>query len=272
MDRSLPEPRGILHPAAGERTFTLSRHLPAPDLERAVEFHWLITWDLRGRPPYAQETLPHPCVHLVFERGRSYVYGVETGKFTRVLEGAGRAFAVKFTPGGFHPFAGVPIARLTNTTLPATDIFGSAAIELERAIVASDDEREMVALVEEFLRARLPACDDPQAAVVRRLVARIAAEREITAVDDVVALAGIGKRTLQRLFREYVGVSPKWVIQRYRLHEVAARLDRGDRLDWPRLVVELGYADQAHLIRDFKAIVGRTPAAYARRGAAPRPT
>jgi len=58
-------------------------------------------------------------------------------------------------------------------------------------------------------------------------------------------------------------VSPKWVIKRYRLHEVAERLAGGEVVDWPGMVVELGYSDQAHFIKDFKTIVGSTPGEYA---------
>ena len=66
------------------------------------------------------------------------------------------------------------------------------------------------------------------------------------------------------IFSRYVGVGPKWVIRRYRLHEAAARVAEGGRVDWPALALDLGYVDQAHFIKDFKAIVGRAPAAYAK--------
>jgi AraC-like DNA-binding protein len=75
----------------------------------------------------------------------------------------------------------------------------------------------------------------------------------------------MGKRTLQRLFSQYVGVSPKWVIKRYRLHEAADQLGAGEVVDWAKLAVDLGYFDQAHFIKDFKTIVGQTPAEYAKR-------
>ena len=56
---------------------------------------------------------------------------------------------------------------------------------------------------------------------------------------------GIGKRHLQRLFNRYVGVSPKWVIQRYRLHEVLEQIKRDETVDWAELAQDLGYFDQA---------------------------
>ena len=70
-------------------------------------------------------------------------------------------------------------------------------------------------------------------------------------------------RALQRLFGDYVGVSPKWVIKRYRLHEAVEQLAGGRPPEWSALAQNLGYFDQAHFIRDFKRLVGRTPADYA---------
>jgi AraC-like DNA-binding protein len=84
---------------------------------------------------------------------------------------------------------------------------------------------------------------------------------EATTVEELCAHAGYSKRTLQRLFREYVGVSPKWVLQRIRLHEAAERMAEGEG-DWPRLALDLGYFDQAHFIKAFKAVIGLTPADY----------
>ena len=139
--------------------------------------------------------------------------------------------------------------------------------ELESAILTQPDEGKMVALAERFLRPRLPAHDE-HVAMLNRIVAGIAAEREITSVDDVLACCDfntLSRRTLQRLFREYIGVGPKWVIRRFRLHEAAERIDAGSSVDWARLAVELGYSDQTHFIKDFKAIVGKTPAEYGRR-------
>jgi AraC-like DNA-binding protein len=79
---------------------------------------------------------------------------------------------------------------------------------------------------------------------------------------------GIATRTLQRIFSDYVGASPKWVIQRYRLQEAAERLARDGPAGLSRLAQELGYVDQAHFIRDFRAMVGVPPAEYARGAAA----
>jgi AraC-like DNA-binding protein len=69
-------------------------------------------------------------------------------------------------------------------------------------------------------------------------------------------------RSLQQLFSEYVGVSPKWVIRRFRLHEAADRLANGEALDLAALALSLGYFDQSHFSSDFRKLVGQSPARY----------
>src|SRR5262245_28629275 len=121
---SLPRSRGILNSSAGATKFQLTRLPPTPDLGFFVEHYWLIDWDLRGQSPYVQETLPYPSVHLVFEPGRTRIYGVITGKFARRLEGQGHVFGVKFRPGAFYPFLKAPISCLTDTEFGLGDAFG----------------------------------------------------------------------------------------------------------------------------------------------------
>ena len=62
---------------------------------------------------------------------------------------------------------------------------------------------------------------------------------------------------------KYVGIGPKWVIKRYRLHEAIARIQDGAPVDWAALAAELGYFDQSHFGRDFRALVGQSPTGYA---------
>jgi AraC-like DNA-binding protein len=92
----------------------------------------------------------------------------------------------------------------------------------------------------------------------------VAGDREILKVEDLVDRYAMNQRTLQRLFAKYVGVSPKWVIQRYRLHEAAEQLASGAAISQSALALDLGYTDQAHFAHDFKTVVGMSPAAYAR--------
>jgi len=263
MQPNILNSRGILNPQVAEKKFQISRHSPAQDLAYFVERYWIIHWDLRGQPPYMQETLPYPCVNLAIEKDRSGVFGVSTGKFARLLEEKGMVFGVKFRPGAFYPFVQWPVSRITNGSMLLQDAFGVDANPLETTILALDDNDKMIERVECFLRERLPEQDE-NVSLINQIVDYIIAHPEITRVDEVVSRLNLNKRALQRLFSQYVGVSPKWVIQRYRLHEAVEKLDNGQIVDWPKLALELGYFDQAHFIKDFKTIVGRTPGEYAR--------
>jgi AraC-like DNA-binding protein len=256
-------PRGILRPQAAAGVFTLDRPPPSPDLAPFVEHYWIVRWDLAGRPPYLQETLPHPSIHLVFEpNAGSSIVGVMTARFSRPLEGTGQVVGVKFRPGGFFPFARRPISDLTDERHPISDYFRFDVGALERELLSLADSARQVERVEALLRADLPA-RDPQAEQAGRVVDLARDDRSITRVEELAARAGMTARTLQRQFRRYVGVGPKWVIRRYRLHEAADRLAAGDAVDQAALAYELGYLDQAHFIRDFTGLIGRSPASYA---------
>jgi AraC-like DNA-binding protein len=257
--------RGVLRTSAGDPGRSRHRRYhPSPDLAELVEHYWSVEWDFRGRAPERVEILPHPCVHLTFDRhDGARVMGVTRGKFTRELSGQGGVFGVKFTPAGFYPFLGAPVSRVTDTSVGLRAVFGSAGDTLARAIRASRTDASRIALVEAFLRNCNPR---PERTVVRvsALVFAAANDGTILRVEDLAARAGMTPRTLQRLFVKYVGVTPKWVIRRYRLHEAAERL-AGGAVGQAALALSLGYSDQAHFIRDFKAVVGTSPAAYARK-------
>ncbi|WP_411021779.1 helix-turn-helix domain-containing protein, partial [Salmonella sp. s11597] len=81
----------------------------------------------------------------------------------------------------------------------------------------------------------------------------------ITRVVTLAEHAGRPVRALERLFRSRIGISPKWVIRRFRVQEAALRLARGEPLDLTALAHALGYFDQSHFIREFRSQVGRTP-------------
>jgi AraC-like DNA-binding protein len=242
--------------------FQRSRHLPAQDLAFFVGYYWIVKWDLRREGgSYLSESLPQPCVHLVFEKDQSRVVGIARGRSSYLLENTGHIFGVSFKPGAFFPFMKKPVSTLTDISTSIFTVLGAEHATLEEAIFSQENEAAMIALVEQFLRERLPERDE-HVVVINQIVDRIIADREITRVDHVVSCFSISKRTLQRFFSEYVGVSPKWVISRYRLQEAAEHLAESEVVDWPQLALDLGYFDQAHFINDFKTIIGKTPAEY----------
>lgn len=296
------EPRGILVPHFAAGSFHHERLAPGAALAGLVEHHWLVGWDMQGQPPQQQETLPHPNVHMVIENDSDGVYGVHTARYTKALAGRGFAFGVKFRPGGFRPFLGRPVAQIADQRVALASLFGAAGEQLAGQVRGCADVvggaadaggasvaswtgvmASMAALAEAFLLARLPAADkraagrgaasaeaalacavDVDAARAAQLVDAIAADPALLTVEALAARAGMNQRALQRLFQQYVGVGPKWVIKRYRMHEAVAQLQAGAAPELAQLALSLGYFDQAHFIREFTALVGKPPGEYRR--------
>lgn len=257
----LDKPRGVLRSGDVVPEMAHARYWPSPDLAPFVEHYWTVEWNLRA--PLVRETLPHPVVHIVLEGEAATLAGPTTKRFTTTLTGRGRVFGIKFHPGGFHPFSAKPVSAYADRTIALRGVFGEAAGLLAHRALAHAEHEATIAVLEAFLRDR-HASTDATAVLMAAIARRMAEDRSITRIEQVAREFGVGLRTLQRQFRGYVGVSPKWVIQRYRLHEALARIDEGSACDWAALALDLGYADQAHLIRDFKKIVGCTPAEYAK--------
>ncbi|MFF4274109.1 DUF6597 domain-containing transcriptional factor [Streptomyces sp. NPDC001536] len=259
--------RGIVDPSGLLTRVRFRRHEPAEPLRRYVEWYWLIDWDLPA--PYASHVVPHPSVHLTFQWEEDEgppcgeLTGVALGLYTRKLTGRGRVCGVKFRPGAFRPYAPQePVSHWTGRVLAAQDVFPRITQDTARSVITPPDDRARVAVLDAFLLSLDPV-PDPQADLATDLVQRIRADRTVRRVSDFARAEGLSVRALQRLFSAYVGVSPKWVLLRYRIHEALEQAGTRSDIDWAALAADLGYADQAHLVRDFTATVGVTPTAYA---------
>ena len=238
--------------------FEFESRRPAGELAPFVEHYWIVRWNLTGRDPYTQWVLPYPSVNITFTPGRSRVAGVPRGRFSEVLTGAGRVFGARFRPGGFRPFRTAPVSSITGRFVPFESIYDGAVAE---AILAAGDA-EAVTIMDRFLASFNPH-HDADSDLVAAVVDRAAADPSIARVEQLAAEFGVGMRRLQRLFADHVGVGPKWVVRRYRLHEAAARAAAGAGLNLVQLAADLGYSDQAHLTRDFAALIGDPPGRYA---------
>ncbi|MFF8511057.1 DUF6597 domain-containing transcriptional factor [Streptomyces sp. NPDC015492] len=245
--------------------------------------------------------LDAPAAHA---RASAEVAGIGLGLFTRKLTERGRVCGIQFRPGGFRPFAPAwPVSAWTGRRVPLAEVFPDTAAArgpaaesssgtapdigadtdagtepgqdtdaaLLDAVLSPEADHARVAALDAFLLAHGPA-PDPAADRAMELVDLIRGDRGLSKVSHLVAAAGLSARSLQRLFGTQVGVAPKWVILRYRIHEALERAEAAGEAggpDWAALAAELGYSDQAHLVRDFTATIGAPPTAYARGLSAP---
>jgi AraC-like DNA-binding protein len=268
-----PVSHGILVPSAVGRHFTLRRHAPSADLAGIIDRFWIVRWDLRGPEggPREQATLPFPAVNVVVGDHQPGVFGPTSARFVAKLQGAGSVFGVKFRPAGFRGLLapGLSARDLVDRSCAPAAAFvdGPAAaawVERVEALASGDDDAATtrVRLTEALVRAHhrgLVKEDDE----VNQIVELARSDTSLTRVASLATRAGVGVRCLERLVRAAVGVPPKWILRRFRVQEAAARLAANDAVDLPGLALDLGYTDQPHFIRDFRAQTGYTPARYA---------
>jgi AraC-like DNA-binding protein len=176
---------------------------------------------------------------------------------------------VKFRPGGFTALTGRPAYAFTDRRVPLVDLVPSEAVDrlLAPAARDPDDPDATVAALEELITGLVPPRPPAAYPLLLAVVADMLADHTLSRVEDVAERHGLSVRALQRLFRRFVGVGPKWVLQRYRLHDAVTAIDTdpGVMAGLAGLAASLGWSDQSHFTHDFTAAVGVSPHAYAAR-------
>lgn len=244
------------------------RQLPAPDdLRELVDWFWVPVWDVPPGAVHRQQTLRRPTCQLVVASGYARLYGVEAGSSFVELEGRGWAVGAALRPAAGRLLLGRPVATAVDQQLDVVDhpqLGGAELVAGVRAAMAvprdPTAQEAAVELVADVLRRHLPV--DAAGREANALVDLVDADPSLVRVEQLAAAVGRSERSLQRLCRDRIGLSPKWLLQRRRLHEASARLQTGD-VDLAMLAVELGYADQAHFTNDWTRVTGVSPGAYA---------
>ncbi|WP_030482588.1 helix-turn-helix domain-containing protein [Nocardioides aequoreus] len=260
---------GVLRPEELARYVALRRWPVSPALEPWVENLWGLRWALPPDLVHVSSVLPHPACNVTVERGvdraglgeGAVVTGVVTRRFDTEVRGSGWVLGAKLRPGGLRALVGVRADTLRDRTVAAADVLpGDVVAELERLGPDGDDDAQAERL--DAALAALAGEPDPEHQVVLDVVATMLRDRSLLRVDQVEQACGLGRRRLQRLFAEYVGVGPKWVLARYRMHDVVTALDEGYAGSLADLAAAHGWFDQAHFTRDFTRLVGESPTRY----------
>ncbi|GAA4602182.1 AraC family transcriptional regulator [Actinoallomurus liliacearum] len=169
-----------------------------------------------------------------------------------------RGMAVELTPTGAYALFGVPMRELSNTTVDLADLLGSRAEPLTERLRAAPDWATRFELLDRLLPAWLCAGPEPAPTVLRawRLLRRTGGAVSVATMAEET---GVTRRCLEMRFAEQIGLPPKTIARLLRF-ERAARLLTASASPAPAQVAAVcGYADQAHLSREFRRLAGRTP-------------
>ncbi len=258
--------RGVATPLpSGE--FAHLRRAPSAALQPFVEHLWCVQWRLPAGAAQRVATVPHPCVHWTFEAGACTLTGPHTRLWQRELAPQGQVLGIKFRPEGFRAYWGAPVSGLRDLIQPAKELPALAfAHDLGQRLfgeLAGESLDTRFDAIEETLEQALPlrAQEPLQLAA---LIDTARDDRDLLRADAWAERAGLSLRQLQRLLADWVGVSPKWILARYRLHEALHRLQQQPAPRLADLAADTGYADAAHFSRSFRGVLGVSPQQYAR--------
>lgn len=243
----------------------IHRYAASVALVDLVERYWVPVWSLAE--PSTQSTLQHPVCLLVVSNTYARFYGVTQGRSSVTLEGDGWAVGTMFTPAAGKLILQGSVADISDTHVDLSEIegldAGALVAEIRTAMGADPQDpaahEVAIAAVEQRLAAYVPV--DDAGLLINEVVAWLREHPEVTRVDELAAHVGLSERTLQRLVEQRVGMSPKWLIQRRRLHDAVEALKAGTS-SLADMAARLGYADQAHFTHDFRTVTGMTPGEY----------
>jgi AraC-like DNA-binding protein len=260
------ERSGVLHP---ENLPRLSAEwiAPAESVSAVVATYWAVSWNLDADDRIAQRILDFPAVTLSVESGDvpapMMISVARPGFWQRVVAGQGRVFAIRLRPAGLAVVSDLDVTQLEPEQAVTADLDGHLHRLLQRIAKGRTltekaelaDDALADALARRPLTYRQRLANDAFDLLAGAPVPNIGAE--------VAAALGCDVRTVQRALRQTVGMGPSEVGRRLRVQEVVRRLSLPDARP-AAIAAELGYVDQAHLIRDFRAAAGLTPGQYLR--------
>ena len=258
---------------ADDRGFSppVYRFAPRAGLADVVRRFWVPVWDLAPGRESIQRVLQYPVCLITVAADHASLVGPTSGLATKRLTGRGWTVGAMLQPAAGRQLLGADVSTLVDGQIALQDSTLTEVPRLVADIRASmtnpDDpaaRESAVAVMETALRRLTPV--DPEGLAVNTIVRTIENDPTIQRVSQICERFGMNERALQRLAARRIGLTPKWLIRRRRLHEASWQL-LGDAA-LADLAASLGYSDQAHFQRDFRSATGITPATYARqRGA-----
>jgi AraC-like DNA-binding protein len=210
------------------------------------------------------------------------VSGVRRRALFKEVRPAPLTVAIRFKPGAAVPFFGVPASELSDRVVALDDLWRAPGEQLRESLAAAREPHDIVDALQHALHARIgtrafAARETAAACLARRavhlLISRDGDGETPPRMRDIARTLGVSDRHLRRAFDAAVGVSPKEFARMARLqravHAAAARsqsLPQAHTLRWTDIAAQAGYYDQAHMIAEFRELIGATPTAFLRHG------
>lgn len=250
---------------------------PSPPLDRFIKCIWSLESEAEHQPK-PERILPDGCTEMVFHLADPFeqhnddgshacqptalLVGQMRGHLLIQPTGRVRVLGVRFRPGGAYPFLAIPQSEITGRVIALDSIWGTIARELHSRIADASTTAECVRCLEKILTEMLKGSRglDDQFFYAVDLITNSGGS---VPLDRLATDLGISFRSLDRIFSNRVGLSPKTLCRIVRFQSVFKLLEQGSyKQDWVRIALDSGYYDQAHFVKEFREFSGKTPTAY----------
>ncbi|MBA1139302.1 helix-turn-helix domain-containing protein [Mesorhizobium neociceri] len=193
------------------------------------------------------------------DRFASFAAGLFAGPVMIESFGGACCVQINFTPLGARRFFGLPMSELTDSMVVLDDVLGAEGMALRERLGNAPDWAARFDLAEAFVATRLRhAADTP--AEITWAYDRIVASGGRTRIASIAEKLGWSRKHLAGKFSDATGIGPKTLSRIVRFNR-ALGLSRQDQSDWADIAADCGYADQAHLVREFRQLAGDPPTA-----------
>lgn len=215
--------------------------------ERPSRLAGAVVWTNTPSGAGPGRVLPDGCMDLLWREGRLLVAGPDTRAY--VIEGGPSSWAgVRFHPGTAPALLGVPAHELRDRRVELADLW--PAPEVRRLTARVNAAADPASGLEE-VALRWASAAEPFDPLLRHLVAALYAGRPVAATADEL---GLGARQLHRRSLTAFGYGPKTLARVLRLRRALALARAG--VPFAETAARTGFADQAHLARDVRALAG----------------
>ncbi|AZO00208.1 AraC family transcriptional regulator [Mesorhizobium sp. M9A.F.Ca.ET.002.03.1.2] len=191
------------------------------------------------------------------DRFASFAAGLYAGPVVIESFGGACCVQVNFTPLGARRFFGLPMSELTDRMVGLDDVLGLEGTALRERLGNACDWSARFAIVETFVATRLAEARETRAEIAWAYD-RIVVSGGRIRISSLADRLGWSRKHLLGKFSDAIGVGPKTLSRIVRFNR-ALGLSRQDRCDWADIAADCGYADQAHLVREFRDLAGETP-------------
>jgi AraC-like DNA-binding protein len=238
--------------------------VPAPaSVTDLVQWFWIPEWDIEPGHTSRQHVIAFPASNLVVQQDAVEFAGPTTRRSHRDLTGRGWAVGALLRPALVPRFTDDPgTLRDAQVRLPLADLQASVSAAMSGTDPAERRQRAVEAYTG-WLATEGPEVSE-EGLLANAMMDLVGTGTDVTRLEDVAARLFVSPRTLQRVAKKYIGLSPSALIRRRRLQEAADRSRTDPAADLAAIAAELGYTDHAHLTNDFQKTLGFTPSTYRR--------